>query len=334
VTYLVSEDKFISQILPLLSKKNILQGNDDAVAWKQPVGEENSLLVLNTDSIGWSSDALPKTMSYFQFGMKLVTVTVSDVIAKGAKPYFFLCTITISSDMNEENITQLFNGIQFGCKKYELEYMGGDLGSAKELVLTGIVVGYVKENLLLKRSTMKDHDYICSTGNFGFTGLGYKIYLENLNLKLPKQIAEIVDEKLLQPKARLDWLHLLQKYANATIDSSDGLFKSLIHLAQESKKQIILKKLPVFSELTNIFQENTDEYLRTVLFAGEEFEIIFSITQEKYAKLLSELENLPIMKPILIGEVSIGSPNVIFLDKKLDFSNNWDSFTGFTTKNR
>ena len=112
---LVSENAFIKKILPHLSKLNLLQGNDDAVAWKTPENEKDSLLVLNIDSIAWSSDALPKTMTMYQFGMKLVTVTVSDIAAKGSHPYFFLCTISIPKDFSDSNLNELFDGLLAGC---------------------------------------------------------------------------------------------------------------------------------------------------------------------------------------------------------------------------
>ena len=326
---LVSEDDFLKKILPLLSEKNILSGNDDAVAWKTPEEEKNSLVVLNTDSISWSTDALPLTMTYFEFGKKLVSVTVSDVIAKGAKPYFFLGSIVVSSDLHEIDIIQLVQGLLEGCKMYDLHYLGGDVGTSKEPVLTGIVVGYVKEKFLLKRSTVKEKDFICSTGYFGYTGLGFNYYLTNMKTQLPPAILDIINQKLLNPKARLDWLELLRKYANATIDSSDGLAKSLQHLANESGKKIVIQELPAFPELENILMKDSPEYNRAILFAGEELEIIFSITENNYLELLKEMEQKDIQKPIVIAEVKTGEQGVFYKKNKVQLQNKWDSFHGF-----
>ena len=327
---LVSEDIFIRQILPLLSKKNILSGNDDAVAWKTPEEEKNSLVILNTDSISWSTDALPSTMTYFEFGKKIVSVTVSDIVAKGAKPYFFLASIVVSSDLREGDITQIVEGLLEGCKMYDLQYLGGDLGTSKEPVLTGIVVGYVEEKYLLKRSTVKEYDLICSTGYFGYTGLGFDYYLSNKKLQLTPAILDIINQKLLNPKARLDWLPLLRKYVNATIDSSDGLAKSLEHLANESKKKIVIHELPAFPELENILPKDSPEFNKAILFAGEEFEIIFSITKNNYLELLKELDKKEIQKPIVIAEVKTGEQGVFYKKTKLQLQNKWDSLHGFT----
>lgn len=326
---MVTEDTFLSKILPLLSKSNLLSGNDDAVAWKIPEKETGSLLILNTDSIAWSSDALPSSMSLFEFGMKLVTVTVSDIIAKGSKPYYFLSTITIPEILSDADLLDLFNGLLAGCKYYNLEYMGGDLGKSKELVLSGIVVGYVKENHLLKRSTIKEHDLICTTGYFGYTGLGFIYYLKKSALSIPSSILEIIDQKMKKPVARLDWLLLLQKYAHATIDSSDGLAKSLHHLAKESNKRIELQCLPAFPELENILNKDSNDYVRSVLYAGEEFEIIFTISEQNYKNLIAEITKNSIEKPIIIGRAVTSQPMVIYKGNELSNDNNWDSFKGF-----
>lgn len=326
--YLVSEDAFIKKVLPQLSKKNLLSGNEDAIAWKTPFNEDRSLLVINTDSIAWSSDALPENiMTMYHFGMKLVTVTVSDIITKGAKPYYFLSTITIPKEFSESKLSELFSGLLAGCQLYNLEYMGGDLGSSKELVLSGVVIGYAKEEYLLKRSSMNNNDLVCSTGLFGYTGLGYSYYLDKSKDKISDPLLELINKKLTQPEAQLEWLPYLRKYATATIDSSDGLGKSLQHLANESNKQIIIENLPAFQELEQIVPKDSNAYNKAVLFAGEEFEIIFSISEEKYSLLLSELNTTTLRKPIVIGKVTIGQ-GVIYKGVQLLNLKQWDSMKG------
>ena len=78
---MLDENSFLKKVLSNLGKENLLQGNEDAVALEIHF-EKSDILIINTDSMSWSSDALPPTISYFEFGKKLVTMTVSDVIAK------------------------------------------------------------------------------------------------------------------------------------------------------------------------------------------------------------------------------------------------------------
>lgn len=326
---MTSENSFLSRIIPKLSKKNLLSGNDDAVAWKTPEEEKNSLLVLNSDSIAWSTDALPATMTMFDFGAKLVAVTVSDLVAKGSKPYYFLSTIVVPPEMSEMQIEELFRGLEEGCKKYNLEYMGGDLGSSKELVLTGIIVGYAQEEHLKRRAAVQDQDLICTTDYFGYTGLGFLIYLGQKQLSIPDQVKYLIDKKLMKPEARIDWLGLLQKYVHGTVDSSDGLLKSLQLLANESHKKILLETLPAFAGLEKILPVDSDDYLKAILSAGEEFEIIFSISKSQYEHMIKDENFKDISRPIVIGRASEGSSKVFYKEKELKEKNNWDSFHGF-----
>ena len=265
--------------------------------------------------------------------MALVTVTISDVITKGAKPYYFLCSISVPIGFSDSDAYNLFEGLLDACAQYKIEYMGGDLGNSQELVISGIVVGYAKKKNLLKRSNVKSNDLICSTGTFGYTGLGYSIYLDNKNFKIPERVLKIINNKLLHPQARIEWLTLLQKFANATIDSSDGLAKSLEHLARESGKLLVIETLPAFSELEKIISKDSDDYLKAVLYAGEEFEIIFSISEENYALLLQDLVNTDISNPLILGKASQSaakeSSKVLYKGKSIPKLQTWDSFNGF-----
>lgn len=324
------EDNFISKLLPQLSKKNLLPGNDDAIAFETPENEKNSLLIVNTDSISWSTDALPPSMSLYEFGMKLVTATVSDIIAKGATPYFFLSSLIFPKDFSSSEASEVAKGMVDGCKIYGLEYMGGDIGSSHELIINGIVIGYCKPEHLLKRSTVNSGDYICVTDNFGYTGLGYLYYLNKNPKTIPNPILINVNKKLLRPKARLDWLPYLIKYANATIDSSDGLGKSLYHLANESNVQILINKLPFFKGLDDIVKIGSEDFQKAILYAGEEFEIIFSISKEKYTLLKEELANKNEIQPIIIGKALSGEKKVFYNNKELNLKESWDSAKGFS----
>jgi thiamine-monophosphate kinase len=332
VAVMVNEDEFLKQIIKDLSIENLLYGNEDAVAFDIGLHQPTSdTLVINADSMSWSSDALPPNISLFDFGKKLVTMTVSDVITKGALPKFFLSTITTPKNYSQEKITELFHGMKSGCSDYNLSYLGGDLGNSSELVITGIVIGFTNRDSLLKRSNAKQNDLIFSTGTFGITGLGYKYYLEDFSLpEKDKKILEKIDEKLSRPRAVLEWIPLLVKFCNAAIDSSDGLFKSLLHLSNESKKGIYIDNLPIDPLLKKI---NLPSSLidQITLFGGEEYEIIFTVPENEFELLVEECNKKGINEPILIGSIKSDRIGVFYKQKELTFSKEtWDSFSGFS----
>ena len=75
--------------------------------------------------------------------------------------------------------------------------------------------------------------------------------------------------------------------------------------------------------------KDSPEYNRAILFAGEELEIIFSITENNYLELLKEMEQKDIQKPIVIAEVKTGEQGVFYKKNKVQLQNKWDSFHGF-----
>ena len=218
-----------------------------------------------------------------------------------------------------------------GCNSYNLSYLGGDLGNSIELVISGIVIGFCKKGSLLKRSNAKENDLVCTTGYFGLTGLGYKHYLEGSSiLNDHPEILQRVNKKLSNPRAVIEWVPHLLKYANATIDSSDGLYKSLYHLAQESNKSINLEILPTDPFLVKNLKNYPKILNQCTLFGGEEFEIVFTISRQNLELLQNEVEQGIFKDFLVIGTVKEGKKEVLYKMKPIsDFGPVWNSFSGF-----
>ena len=330
------ELKFLEKFVPTLSKNNILQGNEDAVAWVTPQQFENQVYVCNVDTIAWSSDALPGDMLLSDFGAKIVTVTLSDLVAKGAQPYFFLCSLSSPKNQNEA-ITDILIGVQQQCNQLNVSYLGGDLNTTQnihsELVLTGIGIGFTPKESLIRRSTANSGDIVCVSGDFGYTGLGFEIYLKkSFNLASDHPLLPTIRKKLTKPIPRVDLIPYLRKFATSAIDSSDGLILSLYHLSNESNIQIILEKLPISKDiiedkiLKSLANKNLLDFLEITGYAGEEFEIVFTIKESEFSNLQKELqkENLPQIQKI--GIVQGGNKGIFYNGLPLKIQG-WDSLS-------
>jgi thiamine-monophosphate kinase len=320
-----SELNFLGKIIPNLSKMNLLPGNEDAVAWVTPKPFQNEIYVCNVDTIAWSSDALPYDMTLSDFGDKIVTITISDLVAKGAQPYYFMCSI--NGPLNDINsFTEVFNGIEEKCQEYNIAYLGGDLGTTSEFLITGICIGFTPGDSLIKRSTAKSGNIVCASGYFGYTGLGFAQYLKE-NIRIPHEhpIIPLIRQKMTKPVPRLDLIHYLRKYATSAIDSSDGLALSLYHLSNESKVKVVIDTLPLPNEILQLSNEFSFDLESLCLYAGEEFEILFTMKESDYSLLVEELGRQNIAPPIIIGKVKNGS-GVYFNTQPLKVQG-WDSLT-------
>lgn len=264
-------------------------------------------LLVNVDTMSKDSDFLPQ-QTWKQIGAKLVAITFSDLGAKGAEPKRFLSSLVLENTMEEAELRELVSSIQKTSHKYGATYLGGDLGSSSEAVLTGVGLGYISEGKILSRGNAQKGDLVCVTGYFGLTSIGLDYLLSPTSHKfdnIPKILLNQAIQKLYEPQPRISEGILLSKHglATASIDSSDGLAISLHWLSQASNVGIIIKTLPIDPELEkNIDLQETIEEL--TLFGGEEYELIFTIPSTKREEL-QELFMKYNLHFYVIGECSV-----------------------------
>jgi len=290
----LGERRILEEIIfKYLSNQELI--DEDAV----PIKLNDKYLVVNIDTFVKSTDA-PEGMPYRSMGWKIVTMTLSDIIAKGATPTVFLCSISAPADMDSGDLEEVVSGIANACKYYECEYLGGDLGGARELIITGIGIGEARR--FIRRGGAKVGDTVWVTGPFSRSAVALHFLLEHG--KPIKNMEKIINEYF-QPKIRRELAIALTEVANACIDSSDGLAISLNELAKSSGVRIELDKIPIADEVREYARFNGIDEVPLALYCGEEFEIIF--TTDKSDRHVEEVfECLGLNKPIKIGRVVEG----------------------------
>ncbi len=251
----------------------------------------NIYLVIANDMLSRSSDFPPK-LSPKQIGWKVVTASVSDLAAMGAKPTYFSYSIGLNR-AEIPIIEELMKGIKEALDFYNMEFLSGDTNEAPELILDSVAIGFA-ENLLL-RSNAKVGDVVCITGDLGRSYCSL-LYL----LGRVEEIEEKILEKFLKPVARVDEGLKLSKLANSAIDVSDGLSKDLNLLANSSGVMIRVyeDKIPIREEVSEFCISNDLNPIDVALNSGEEYELLFTVSKDKLKELDFEFS--------VIGEVSKG----------------------------
>ncbi|MHA2173654.1 MAG: thiamine-phosphate kinase [Candidatus Hodarchaeales archaeon] len=301
----IRETELIQLLQGYITSSSHMGSNEDAYLIK----DELPFLLVNIDSMQRDSDFLPH-QTWDQIGGKLVTMTFSDLVAKGATPEYFLTSLILEENMNEEELKHLVESISKTTNKYGAEYIGGDLGTAKETVLSGIGTGSIFEGKILTRRGAQAEDLVCVTGHFGLPSIGFNHLLEINSEIIPKIPSELIEEALLavyEPKLRMKEGFLLssKELASSSIDSSDGLAASLNWLSKESNTKIIIDTLPIDPRLLNVVT-TIDNRKTVTFFGGEEFEIVFTVPPSKLDRThnLFEKENRKFM---VIGHCEKGS---------------------------
>jgi len=282
--------------------------------------EGNQLnIIFNTDMLVSTTDT-PKDMSYYQIGRKAVLMNLSDLIVKGVKPTGILISLGLSKDMELRNFKELMTGIIDYCIKWKINYLGGDVNETKELIINPTIFGVYSGTKIIYRSGLNPGNYLITNGKFGLTGVGFDILLNKKGdpkeySHYKRSIMSVLEPYDLGKEA----LILSEKnLATSSIDSSDGLAKSLTDLLHSNpRKNIgfeILFNEDLIDEEAFRYSEEFNIPLEDLVFnGGEEFIHIFTLDPNNYDSALKTIksEKGQIFK---IGEV-IPENKIYYLNK-------------------
>ena len=249
------------------------------------ITELDSTNIISTTDMLIQSRHFPKNMSYFDMGFKAVTVNVSDLAAMGAEPLGFLLAIALPKDLNLDSFKELIEGVLRACDYYQIPLIGGDTNEASEIIITGTALG-LSDNPLMK-NTYRKGDLIAVTGDIGLAALGFELdTFDNIYVKYA-----------LKPKARIREGMILKDFATSATDITDGIASELYEIKKEGFGFIIHEeRLNISDEYKQFAADLNMNYLDLILYVGEDFELLFTISKENLDKLPIECN--------VIGEVT------------------------------
>jgi thiamine-monophosphate kinase len=232
-------------------------------------------------------------------GYKSVVVNLSDIYAMNATPTQILMSVGVSNRFSVEAITEFYEGVYAACEKYGVDLIGGDTtASQKGFLISVTAIGEVTPDKYVKRSTAQKGDLLCVSGDLGaaYVGLLFlerekKIYLEAPGVQPDLEGESYVVGKLLKPEARKDIIEFLDDAEicpTAMMDISDGLSSELLHLCKQSQLGCVLyeDKLPIAEAMRNAAFKFEIDPTACALSGGEDYELLFTIAQADYDKLL------------------------------------------------
>ncbi len=232
-------------------------------------------------------------------GYKSVVVNLSDVYAMNAIPTQIILSIGISNRFSLEALDEFYEGVYAACEKYGVDLVGGDTTSSqKGFIISLTAIGEVAPDNYVKRSTAKKGDLLCVSGDLGgaYVGLLFlerekKIFVESPGVQPDLENESYVIGRLLKPEARKDIVEFFatnQIKPTAMMDISDGLSSEILHICKDSNLGCVLyeEKIPVSEEMKKAAFKFEIDPTACALSGGEDYELLFTVAQEDYEKLV------------------------------------------------
>jgi len=276
----LNEKKIVEKILKIIGVEN-----DDAYFHK------GTNLVFTTD-VMFESTHFPLLLSPEEIGRKIAVANFSDVAAMGAKPFLFLASFGLNPDYPEDELLRIIKGIRNTCGEHNAIYGGGDTKKAKELTIAGFAVGNIKGKVL-KRSNAKPNDSVYCTGNVGNAACGL--------IELLKGRRNEWAENYVKKTARIDYVPIISKYANACMDITDGFFYTMGEIEKMSGVGIEIQNIPTSEKVREYCRKNHIT-LKKLLSIGEDYELVFTIPGAREKVFLKQCAKRGLF-PIKIGRV-------------------------------
>jgi thiamine-monophosphate kinase len=255
-------------------------------------------LVIATDSI-CAGTHFPAGTPPEALGHRCLAVNLSDLAAMGAEPLW--CTLVLSLPSAEADWLAAFaNGFFDLARRFDVALIGGDTVRGA-LAMTVTVHGRVRPGKYVGRTGAGSGQGIYVTGDTGEAGAGLRL-LTNSAPDVASS-GEHLTRRFLYPEPRVNEARLFGELATAMIDISDGLHVDLLKMLDASQVGGDLDTRSV--RLSHELQAccGADEALELALTGGDDYELCFTVPQEKESRLAELCERIecPVTR---IGETS------------------------------
>jgi len=296
--------KYFSNLVK--SNKSSLDLNDDVFFDKK-----KSLVI--------SIDTYNEGVHFFDFKYpelvikKILRSSISDLICKGVLPkYYFISGSGNKKTFTHKNLSKISNSLKQEQNKYGIFLCGGDTTFSNKLSFSITSVGYSKK--IIYRNKAKFNDDIYVTGNLGDSFIGLKILQKKIQMN--RKLQNYFVKKYFKPEIQIKLTKELIKFANSSIDLSDGLIDDLAKMINKQKLsyQLWEEKIPLSKHLLNYLKKNNLKKSNFIS-NGDDYQILFTAGSDKSRIIQNTSKKLGI-KITKIGKIILNNKKSSIITKK------------------
>jgi thiamine-monophosphate kinase len=241
---------------------------------------------------------------------KIIRSSISDLICKGVKPkYYFISGSGNKKSFSKSNLSRISKSLNQEQNKYKIFLSGGDTVFSNKLSFTITSIGY--SNNIIYRNKAKINDDIYVSGNLGDSYLGLLV-LKN-KLKLNHRLKKYFTNQYFMPNIQLKLTEQIKKFANTSIDISDGLLADLDKMINNQKLsyKLFLDDIPISNNLKKILDLKNLSKINYVS-NGDDYQVLFTASKNK-TRIIKKIASNYRVKITKIGSIQshVEKPSII-----------------------
>ena len=244
---------------------------------------------------------------------KILRSSISDLICKGVKPkFYFISGSGNKKTFTKNNLYKISKSLKSEQNKFNIDLCGGDTTFSNKLSFTITSLGY--SNKIIYRNKAKSSDDIYVTGNLGDSYLGLKLLRNKVKVKNKDKLFFV--DKYYKPELPLNLTKYLLKFANTSIDVSDGLIDDLSKMINRQSLSFHLfeNKIPVSKKLSNFIKKKKLNKINLIS-NGDDYQILFTADINK-ARIIQKASKTAGIKITKIGKIVSGKNRSLIFNEK------------------
>ena len=225
------------------------------------------------------------------------------------------CILLITACLNDNELQDYYKiskSLQSEQNKFNIDLCGGDTTFSNKLSFTITSMGY--SNKIIYRNKAKSNDDIYVTGNLGDSYLGLKALSNKVKIKNKDKLFFV--DKYYKPELPLNLTKYLLKFANSSIDISDGLIDDLSKMINRQSLSFHLfeNKIPISNKLRNFIKKQRLNKINLTS-NGDDYQVLFTADIKK-ARIIRNASKATGIKITKIGKIVSGKDRSLILDEK------------------
>ena len=244
---------------------------------------------------------------------KILRSSISDLICKGVTPkFYFISGSGNKKTFTKNNLYKISKSLKSEQNKFNIDLCGGDTTFSNKLSFTITSLGY--SNKIIYRNKAKLNDDIYVTGNLGDSYLGLKALSNKAKVKNKDKLFFV--DKYYKPELPLNLTKYLLKFANSSIDVSDGLIDDLAKMINRQSLSFHLfeNKIPVSNKLSNLIKKQRLNKINLIS-NGDDYQVLFTADIKK-ARIIQKASKTTGIKITKIGKIVSGKDRSLIFDEK------------------